>query len=169
MANSTVLPIITSDDNSEPSAPTPSERPSNVHDRGDPSNDRDQGIKACGLENFRESHQAQGVSKQDSDLLSAAWRDGTKSAYNSCWKHWASWCGQQQVDPFCAPMETIANFLSSLFQNGYEYRSINSYRSAISAFHSEIKGQKVGQLQLIKQIMKGAFNSRPPMPKYQQT
>ena len=169
VANSAVLPIITSDDNSEPSAPTPSERPSNVHDMGDPSNDRDRGIKACGLENFRESHQAQGVSKQASDLLSAAWRDGTKSAYNSCWKHWASWCGQQQVDLFCAPVETIANFLSSLLLNGYEYRSINSYSSAISAFHLEIKGRKVGQLQLIKQIMKGAFNSRPPMPRYQQT
>lgn len=66
-------------------------------------------------------------------------------------------------------MENIANFLSELFRKGYEYRSVNSYRSAISAFHPEINGVKVGQSNLIKQVMSGVFNSRPPMPRYTET
>lgn len=59
--------------------------------------------------------------------------------------------------------------MSELFQKGYEYRSVNSYRSAISAFHPEINGIKVGQSNLIKQVMSGVFNSRPPMPRYNHT
>jgi site-specific recombinase XerD len=66
-------------------------------------------------------------------------------------------------------VEFVANFLSSLFQRGYEYRTINNYRSAISAFHSGVAGQKMGQQTLIKQVMKGVFNSRPPLPRYNET
>ena len=107
----------------------------------------------------------QGLSANTSELLAASWRKGTQSAYNSCWKHWASWCNS---NPFLSSLENLANFLTELFHKGYEYRSVNSYRSAISAFHPEINGVKVCQSNLIKQVMSGVFNSRPPMPTYTQ-
>lgn len=66
-------------------------------------------------------------------------------------------------------MKQIVNFLTYLFEKGYEYKTINSYKSAISSFHPELEGIKVGQTVLIKQLMTGVFNSRPPIPRYTET
>jgi integrase len=66
-------------------------------------------------------------------------------------------------------LENVANFLAELHDLGYEYRSINNFRSAISAFHPEIGGIKVGQTSLIKHVMTGIFNLKPPLPRYNET
>jgi site-specific recombinase XerD len=63
----------------------------------------------------------------------------------------------------------IGNFLAEMFDAGKEYATINGYRSAISAFHPEIEGQKTGQHPYITRLMKGVFNKRPPVPKYTET
>lgn len=66
-------------------------------------------------------------------------------------------------------MENIANFLSQLYNEGYEYKTINNYRSAISAIHPLFNGVKVGQNHTITQVMTGIFNKRPPLPRYTNT
>jgi hypothetical protein len=66
-------------------------------------------------------------------------------------------------------VENIANFLSYLYTEGYEYSTINSYRSAISAIHPEIGVGKVGQHNTIKQVMAGIFNKHPHLPRYTKT
>ena len=169
VADSIILPLTVTDDNCKSNSVATTEKSVNVTRGGKSPNDPKWCPEISGMENFRKSQEMLGVSKQTSELLTAAWRQGTQSAYNSCWEHWARWCNQQQTDPFCAPVESVANFLSSLFQKGYEYRTINNYRSAISAFHVGVNGQKMGQISLIKQVMKGAFNSRPPLPRYNET
>jgi hypothetical protein len=63
----------------------------------------------------------------------------------------------------------VVNFLSESFTRGLEYNTLNGYRSAISAFHREIDGVKVGQHAVVKQFMAGVFNERPPHPKYAAT
>ena len=58
-------------------------------------------------------------------------------------------------------------FSGSLFYVQHlEYRTINNYRSAISAFHSLVQGVKVGQHPLVIDLLKGASNERPPLPRY---
>ena len=103
--------------------------------------------------------EAAGVSKQTSELLAAGWRQGTQRAYNSCWRQWRSWCNTRQVDPFHTSVEHIADFLSELYAKVYEYRTINNYRSSISAFHQEIEGKKVGKHDIICRLMTGIFVS----------
>ena len=61
------------------------------------------------------------------------------------------------------------NFLSHLFREGYQYRSLNAYRSAISSVHDRVDGVSVGQHPLVARVLKGAFNERPPQPRYSQT
>lgn len=90
----------------------------------DPSTNSEQDIKISGVENFKRSKQVQGISGDATRLLAAAWRKGTQSAYNTCWGHWCSWCTEKQIDPFCASVEQIPNFLTYLFEKGYEYRTI---------------------------------------------
>lgn len=66
-------------------------------------------------------------------------------------------------------MELVANFLSKEFHNGLEYRTLNLYRSAISAYHEPVLGQPIGQHTVITRLLKGMFNERPPQPKYSDT
>ena len=63
-------------------------------------------------------------------------------------------------------MSAILNFLSEEFQQGKKYRTLNSYRSAISMTHSPIDGVVVGKHPLVTRLLRGIFNSRPPQPRY---
>ena len=63
----------------------------------------------------------------------------------------------------------MVNFLAHLFHQGYQYRSLNSYRSAISSVHEKVDGYEVGQHQLVTRVIKGTFHERPPQPRYSET
>ena len=63
-------------------------------------------------------------------------------------------------------VEDIINFLAELFKDGCLYQSLNSYRSTISAIHSRVDGQSIGQHCLLTSMLKGAFNERPPLARY---
>ena len=58
------------------------------------------------------------------------------------------------------------NFLAHLHTEGYKYRSLNSYRSAIASMHAQVDGVSIGQHPLVSRLMKGAFHARPPLPRY---
>lgn len=66
-------------------------------------------------------------------------------------------------------MSEVVNFLTDLFEQGYQYRSLNSYRSAISSTHDLVDGVSIGQHPLVTRLLKGAFNQRPPLPRYSDT
>ena len=70
-------------------------------------------------------------------------------------------------DPIRGPIADVLNFLAELFEQGYQYRSLNSYRSAISSVHEKVDGVEVGKHPLVARMLKGAFNKRPPRPKYE--
>ena len=63
----------------------------------------------------------------------------------------------------------MVNFLAHLFEQGYQYRSIISYRAAISSVHEKVDGYEVGQHPLVSRTLKGIFHERPPQPRYSQT
>jgi integrase len=53
-----------------------------------------------------------------------------------------------------------------MFQEGREYRSHNCYRSALSSVIDPIEGFPIGKHPLVCRALKGAFQLRPPLPKY---
>lgn len=59
--------------------------------------------------------------------------------------------------------------MAHLYEQGYQYWSLNSYRSAISSVHEKIDGYEVGQHPLVTRLIKGAFHERPPQPRYSET
>ena len=69
------------------------------------------------------------------------------------------------ADPISGDISEVVNFLANLFQQGYQYRSLNAYRSAISSVHDRVDGYEVGQHPLITRLIKGAFHERPPQPR----
>ena len=63
----------------------------------------------------------------------------------------------------------MVNFLAHLYGEGYQYRSLNAYRSAISSVHTKVDGFNVGEHPLVARLLKEVFNQRPPHPRYQAT
>ena len=115
---------------------------------------------------IRERCQRSHLSGTATDLVLSSWRDKSSKSYDSCFRKWAGWCSERNRDPICGPISDVANFLAQLYQDGYQYRSLNSYRSAISTTHDHIDGHPVGQHPIITRLMRGAFNKRPPQPRY---
>ena len=47
------------------------------------------------------------LSAETRNVLLAAWRQNTSSAYASAWSKWVCWCGQRKIDPLSAPIEVV--------------------------------------------------------------
>ena len=58
------------------------------------------------------------------------------------------------------------NYLSTLFDEGLQYRTVNAHRSAISAYHNFINGEPIGKHPKICALLTGIFNERPRQPRY---
>ena len=115
---------------------------------------------------LRDRFRDKSLSEQSSALLLASWRTKTSRSYDSLFQKWVSWCSERSTDPISGPVSDVVNFLGDLYAQGYQYRSLNSYRSAISSVHDQVDGCPVGQHPLVSRVLKGVFNSRPPLPRY---
>ena len=114
------------------------------------------------MEHIRESLKSQGLSDQATSLIAKSWRTKTTQSYDSLFKRWDRWCSERNSNPFSGPVSDVANFLASLFEEGYQYSSVNAYRSAISSVHDKVDGLSVGQHPTIVRLLKGIFNVLPP-------
>ena len=114
-------------------------------------------------------HTTIGVSRKTSELLLAGWSRGTNKAYQSGWNQWMGWCQRRKVDPISCRVQPFLDFTASLFEEGLQYRSINTIRSAVSSTHHPMDGAPIGQHPLVRQLFKGVYNSRPPQPRYTHT
>ena len=66
----------------------------------------------------------EGISERASDLIVSSRKEDTLSTYSSAWNKWVSWCVEQNVDTFRCNVNWILNFITFLFESGYEYRTI---------------------------------------------
>ena len=121
------------------------------------------------VEHLRESLNSQGLSGQATELILNSWRSKTSRSYDSLFGRWNRWCSERGSDPFSGPISEVANFLASLYKEGYQYNLVNAYRSAISSVHDKADGVPVGQHPIITRLIKGIFNVRLPIPRYSNT
>ena len=132
----------------------------------DTSINNKQNIKISGLEGFRQRLLATGISERASKLALSTRRQGSLSNYNSSWSKWASSCGERKIDPFQYAIGKLLNYLSYLFDLGYEYRTVSYHRSKISAYHEYVDNKPVGQHPHVCVLLKWVLNQRPPQPRY---
>ena len=118
---------------------------------------------------LRQHYVNQKLSGEASDLLLSSWRQKSAQSYDSLCKKWISWCSERNSDPVSGPVEDVVNFLAHLHTQGYQYRSLNSYTSAIASLHTPIDGVSIGQHPLVSRLLKVAFQTRPPLPRYTET
>ena len=63
-------------------------------------------------------------------------------------------------------MKYFLEFLTSLYKEGLQYRTINTIRSAVSSTHDHIEGAPIGKHPLVSRLFRGIHNLRPPQPRY---
>lgn len=106
-----------------------------------------------------------GLSSPAKVLLNEAQSEGTRSTYKPGWLKWCRWCVRKHLDPITAPVVNVINFLAEN-QERLGYGALNTYRSAISLYHDRVDGLPIGSHPDIKSLMAGAFNLKPPKPRY---
>ncbi|XP_065180118.1 uncharacterized protein LOC135810554 [Sycon ciliatum] len=115
---------------------------------------------------LRHSYSMSGFSAAVSDLLVASWRTNTSRHYDSAWALWSRWCAQRSIDPLRPALTRVLEFLSDQFQDGRAFRTISGYRSALSTMLPPVDGTSVGSHPTVVRLLRGAYNLRPPAPRY---
>ena len=118
------------------------------------------------MECIRSTFISRGLSEDAITILCASWRTSTEASYSSAWNKWSKWCEQHHTNSLSTSVANILEFLTQEFLSGKQYRTINSYRSSISATHLPVDEMQVGKHPLVTRLLKGVYHLRPPQPKY---
>ena len=124
-----------------------------------------QQTNVSGLEGCRKLLEMEGISSNAAKLISQSGRPGSIASYKPAMNKWTSWCVREKIDPFYAPLSKIANYLSTLFEEGLQYQTVNAHQSVFSANYSFINGELIGKHPKICALLTGIFNERPPQPR----
>ena len=76
-----------------------------------------------------------GISERVSKILLSSWRSSTEKHCQSAWESFDSWCVEKLEDLISCHVNIVLEFLTDLFHKGLQYRTINTYCSAISMTH----------------------------------
>ena len=107
-----------------------------------------------------------GLSRCAKELIGASWRPGTEGQYSRAWRRWLRYCKSSPgVSPITPSLNQVIEYLTSLYTAGLQYRTINVHRSALSMTLKPVEGFNVGDHPLVRRLMKGVFNVRPPKKK----
>ena len=117
------------------------------------------------LADVRDFLKTSGLSEDAQRIYCASWRGGTAKSYESAWRKWFSWCRAREINPFQDTIYNITENLTSLFQEGREYSTINTNRSMLSVTLPPVVGSVIEKHPIICRFMQG-INSHPPRPRY---
>lgn len=168
MENPTLVPYDLGHDDRLPNTSSKHPRPGHPISKLQLSSVGNSAPTGC-MEGLRQQFEAREIPSNAVDLILSSWRSKTNANYNSAWRKWESWCKQRGAHPFSTDVSSILGFLADQFGEGKQYRSLNCYRSALSSTHLPVEGFPVGQHPLVVRLLKGAYNQRPPKPRYSHT
>ena len=122
-----------------------------------------------GVSCLRQQYTKRGLSGKASSILLASWKPGTKKQYATFYSRWFRFCRQRPCDPFSTSIETVIEFLASLFENDLGYSAINTARGALSSLGLSFDGFAAGSHPLVVRFLKGVYCLRPSQPRYTHT
>ena len=115
------------------------------------------------LELVRNSLAVQGLPSNVVQLLLAGCRPNTDAAYESAWRNWSNWCVGRGCNPLSNTLNPVLEFLTFLFASGKSYSTINVHRSMLSKTLGAVDGHNVGVHPLVIKLLRGCYNSYPPV------
>lgn len=98
-------------------------------------------------------------------ILLNSLRDSTKGQYTPYIREYLDREGELE---HATPAHLI-RYLTSLYDRGLSYSTINTARSAVSTVCQILHNKQIGDDILVKRFMRGIFNTRPSLPRYVQT
>ena len=110
-------------------------------------------------------YKEQGLSDPIIDVLCDSWRDSTKLQYSVYLRKWQKFCLDKNIMFISPCLNDVLCFLLDLSNAGLAYSSINSACSALSSL-VKIDGCNVGKHPTVIRFMKGIFNRKPSLPRY---
>lgn len=90
--------------------------------------------------------------------------DSTYKQYDGCIKSWLNYCNKYGYDYSAVSVPIVIHFLTTMFDKGAKYGTINTYKSALSLILGNIIEDD-----RIKRFLKGVYRLRPTIPKYNLT
>lgn len=99
------------------------------------------------------------------EIILSSISKNTFKQYEPCFKRWWQYCYNLSVNVLICDVSQIIRFLTKQFDEGANYGTLNSYRSALALLLSP----DLGKNPWIKRFFKGVFNLRPTRPKYNST
>ena len=92
-----------------------------------------------------------------------SWKQSTRKQYNSHIESWFKFC--RGKDNFIKPnISTVLAYLTSLYNKGLGYSSINTAWSAINSFLNLCRKVNINNNGRVSRFMKEVFNDRPALP-----
>ena len=112
-----------------------------------------------------------GFSERATNIVLQSWRQSSQKQYDAHIGKWLLFYTKRQTDPICPTISMAVEFLTTLYEEGLSYSSINSARCALSAIldSHDSTHQTFGVHPDVKRFIKGIFQSRPPLPRYSKT
>ena len=119
------------------------------------------------MQGIRAPLERAGLTKECADLVLDSWRPNTHKSYDTYIQKWKDFLKENSISN--PSYIDVANFLTQLYTLGASYSTINLARSAVSAYLSPGASDSIGNHPVICRVVKGVFQNRPPLPKYQET
>ncbi|XP_074110238.1 uncharacterized protein LOC141534654 [Cotesia typhae] len=110
----------------------------------------------------QQAYAARGIPAEALNVTMASLSDSSMRQYDVNFKKWWEFCRLTQTEILKAGKANVLRFLSSEFDKGASYGSINSMRSAVAL----LLGPEIGQDLNTKRFCSGASRLRPAQPKY---
>lgn len=85
--------------------------------------------------------------------------------YNCVYKKWWQFCLVHKIDFFTVDIPMALTFLTLQFENGANYSTINTNRSALSL----ILGKRFSNDERVSRFVRGVFRMKPSFPRYLST
>ena len=120
---------------------------------------------------MRRLYQNKGFSPQATNIILSCWRESSHQQYGTYISKWLLFCSEREINPVRPSITMAVEFLTELYDLGLGYSSINTARCALSAIleYPSSSNSTFGQSVDVKRFMKGIFQSRPALPRYNKT
>ena len=83
--------------------------------------------------------------------------------YKRWFKQCKCWCDRSKVDPLQASVGQVADFLTTVFNQGASARSVQACRTTVGAIHLGFgNGNIVSNSEVIHNLIEGMLHQRPP-------
>ncbi|XP_045161322.2 uncharacterized protein LOC123526296 [Mercenaria mercenaria] len=121
-----------------------------------------------GFSYIRRTLRTQGIPRKTRDIIIKSWKASTQKQYEPYIRAWLFHC-RGKDNPTNPNIKTVLTFLTKMYDRGLRYSAMDTVRSAISVFVKICGNMDLNSNETITRFMKGVFNDRPTLPRYQTT